>query len=60
MTRYEELVSEWCKVRDEGRRIPFADFLVEKIDALTADRDNWRKQALEENARADKLEGGAS
>lgn len=28
---------------------------VQKIVALEAERDNWRKQALEENAAADKL-----
>ena len=28
---------------------------VQKIVALEAERDNWRKQALEENAAADKM-----
>lgn len=55
--RYDALVHEWeGAYRNPLERMSFSDFIARKVTQLEADRDNWRKQALNENARADALE----
>lgn len=57
---YKELVDEWSTSYNGNphfeRRPSFAVWLVDKINGIISERDNWRKQALDEGARANALE----
>lgn len=52
---YEELVNEWAAGFDRSK-VPFNQWIAERVTRLETERDNWRKQALAEDERANALE----
>lgn len=53
-SRYVALVAEWSDTHGQHGQ-PFHKWLTERLMRTEADRDNWRRQALDEDARANNL-----